>query len=169
MTLAGFSFIFWRICEIVTLIPTLGMLAYFVHAYTSSNVLTPDFILVLFITSVLACAWAIATLFAYSRARHSGFFVAVIDLAFVGCFIAGVYLLRGIAKADCVNFTAGGFYFDLGILGYVGRNSDNRWALNADKNCAMLKASFAFGIMNCVFFFLTFVSSCRELRKSCDF
>jgi sugar phosphate permease len=158
MAIAGISFGFWRFLEIITLIPTLGMLAYFVHAYTTSNVLTPDFILVLFITSVLAAAWAIATLVLYSRSRNSGFFVAIVDLGFVGCFIAGVYLLRGIAHADCTNFTAGGFYFDLGILGYIGRNSDNPWSLHTDKNCAMLKASFAFGIMNCLFFFITFVS-----------
>jgi hypothetical protein len=109
------------------------MLAYFVHAYVTSNTLTPDFILVLFITSVLAAAWALATVISYARARHSAMFVALVDLGFVGAFIAGVYELRGIAN-------------------------QNKWALNFNKNCAMLKASFAFGIMNCIFFFFTFVS-----------
>ena len=144
--------------EIITLIPTLGMLAYFVHAYVTSDYLTPDFILVLFITSVLAAAWALATLISYARARHSAMFVALVDLGFVGSFIAGVYELRGITNQNCSNFTGSKFYSELGILGAIGQLSGNKWAMNANKNCAMLKASFAFGIMNCIFFFFTFVS-----------
>jgi len=156
MSIAGFSFWFWRLMEIVTLIPTLGMLAYFVHAYTVSNSLTPDSILVLFIVSVLGAVWAIGTLFLYARAKHSAGFVAFIDLLFIGAFIGAVYALRGISNQNCTHFTAGSFYFDLGALGYIGRNSNNKWAINTNKNCAMLKASFAFGIMNCIFFALTF-------------
>ncbi|KAF2814850.1 uncharacterized protein BDZ99DRAFT_185717 [Mytilinidion resinicola] len=166
MSIAGFSFWFWRIMEIITLIPTLGMLSYFVHAYTESNSLTPASILVLFIVSVLGAAWTVGTLFLYARARHSASFVAFVDLLFIGAFIAGVYELRGIGKANCTHFTAGGFYFDLGPLGYIGRNSGNKWAVNTNKNCAMLKASWAFGIMNCIFFAFTFVSSNPMLCKS---
>lgn len=124
----------------------------------SSNELTPTYILVLFITSVLAAAWAIATVVTYLRARHSALFVALVDLAFVGAFIAGVYELRGIAGSNCSNFTAGSFYLSLGPFGYYGRQSDSPWALHINKTCAMLKACFAFGIMNCIFFFITFVS-----------
>lgn len=121
----------------------------------------------LFITSVLAAAWALATVITYLRARHSALFVALVDLAFVGALIAGVYELRGIASSNCSNFSAGSFYFDLGPFGYFGRQSDSSWAANINKNCAMLKASFALGIMNCIFFFITFVSSeqCTNLFK----
>jgi len=91
--LFGMFFAFWRFMEIITLIPTLGMLAYFVHIYDSHNALTPDYILVLFIVSVLAAAWAIATLFTYHRARSNALFVSFIDLCFVGALIAGVYEL----------------------------------------------------------------------------
>ncbi|KAL1304125.1 hypothetical protein AAFC00_000554 [Neodothiora populina] len=157
MALSGFLFLSWRIFEIVTLIPIVGMLAYFVHGFVASNTLTPTYILVLFITSVLAAAWAVATVITYLRARHSAFFVALVDLAFVGAFIAGVYELRGIAGSNCSNFTAGGFYFDLGPFGYYGRQSNSPWALHINKTCAMLKASFALGIMNCIFFFITFL------------
>lgn len=142
--------------EFITLIPTLGMLAYFVHAFTVSNSLTPNSILVLFIVSVLASAWVIATIVSYARARHSAAFVAFVDLCFVGAFIAGVYELRGITNQSCANFTTGSFYFSLGPLGYIGQSSGNKWAFDTNKNCAMLKASFAFGIMNCIFFALTF-------------
>jgi len=154
--------------EIITLIPTLGMLAYFVHAYVTSYTLTPNFILVLFITSVLAAVWALATLISYARARHSAMFVALVDLGFVGAFIAGVYELRGITNQNCSSFTAGSFYFDLGPLGYIGRLSGNKWALNVNKNCAMLKASFAFGIMNCIFFFFTFFFALMVHRNHRD-
>ncbi|KAF2089150.1 hypothetical protein K490DRAFT_38119 [Saccharata proteae CBS 121410] len=157
MALSGLLFICWRLLEIVTLIPTLGMLAYFVHGYVSQNQLTPDYILVLFITSVLAAAWAIATLIAYARARHSALFVATVDLAFVGCFIAGVYLLRGISDADCSNFSADGFWDNLGVFGAYGEQAGVSFSFHVNKTCAMLKACFAFGIMNCIFFFITFL------------
>lgn len=144
MSISGFSFVFWRIFQIVTLIPTVGMLSYFVDRYDRINALTPRSILVLFIVSVLAAAWTIATLFLYSRARHSANFVAFIDLLFVGAFIGAVYCLRGIADADCSGWSRNGSYnADLGIFEVTG----NYWRLNVDKECAMLKACFAFGIM----------------------
>ena len=39
--ITGLFFAFWRLLQIVTLIPTLGMLAWFVHIYTKANQLTP--------------------------------------------------------------------------------------------------------------------------------
>lgn len=56
------------------------MLAYFVNGYVNDNVLTPNYILVLFIVSVLALAWAIFTLFLYHRSSANAKFVALIDL-----------------------------------------------------------------------------------------
>ncbi|KAF2837043.1 hypothetical protein M501DRAFT_996188 [Patellaria atrata CBS 101060] len=157
MGISGFLFISWRLAEIVTLIPTLGMMAYFVHGYIEANQLQPTSILLLFIASVLAAAWAIATLFAYAKARHSAMFVATVDLCFVGLFIAAVYYLRGIARADCSNFRNDRFFASLGILGYSGTISGYKPSFHINKHCAMLKACFAFGIMNCIFFFITFL------------
>ncbi|KAI8937511.1 hypothetical protein NX059_005229 [Plenodomus lindquistii] len=152
MSFSGILFIFWRIFQIVTLIPTLGMLAWFVDWFNSRNLLTPRSILILFIVSVLGAAWAMGTLFLYSRARHSAKFVAFVDLLFVGAFIGAVYELRGIADADCSNVSRDGQYSaDLGIFNITG----NRYDLNVDRQCAMLKASWAFGIMNIIFFFIT--------------
>lgn len=145
---------FWRLCEIITLIPVIGMLAWFVNGYVKVNQLTPNFILILFIVSVLACAWAVVTLFHVGRSGH---FIALIDLAFVGAFIAAVYELRGITNVSCTNFRSGGIYVNLGPLGYYGRDGGD-WDLDVNKTCSMLKASFAFGIMNCIFFFFTAVS-----------
>lgn len=148
-------FAFWRFLEILTLIPTVGMLAYFVSIYNNANLLTPSYILVLFIVSVLALAWALFTLFSYHRSSSNARFVGIIDLGFVGAFIAGVYYLRFIKDYDCVNFSGGRqANISFGILGSATLNTLN---LNVNKTCSMLKASWAFGIMNCVFFFFTAV------------
>lgn len=68
----------------------MGMLAWFVDQYTKINALTPSSILVLFIVSVLALAWAIFTLFSYHRSSANARFIAFVDLCFVGAFIAGI-------------------------------------------------------------------------------
>jgi hypothetical protein len=144
MSFSGLSFWFWRIFQILTLIPTLGMLAWFVDWYNTRNLLTPRSILILFIVSVLGAVWAMGTLFLYARARHSANFVAFIDLLFVGAFIGAVYELRGIADADCSNVNSTGSYSqDLGLFTISG----NTYGVDVDKSCAMLKASWAFGIM----------------------
>ncbi|KAK3065152.1 hypothetical protein LTS18_008010 [Coniosporium uncinatum] len=143
MAISGFLCISWRLAEILTLIPTVGMLSWFVHGYTQSNMHTPPSVLVLFIVSVLGLAWAFFTLLFHAKSKHSGKFVAFIDLLFVGAFIAEVYYLRGIADADCSNFSADSFYLSLGVFGYIGRQGDSPWAANINKNCAMLKAAFA--------------------------
>lgn len=152
MSFSGLSFWFWRIFQILTLIPIVGMLAWFVDFYNSRNALTPRPILILFIIAVLAAAWAVGTLFLYARARHSANFVAFVDLLFVGAFIGAVYEFRGIADADCSNWSATESYSaDLGIVTVSG----DRYSWNINRQCAMLKASWAFAIMNIIFFFIT--------------
>jgi hypothetical protein len=161
--LPGITFWFWRSCEILTLIPTVGMLSWFVHGYTSTNQVTPTFILVLFIVSVIACFWAVATLlFYHGMTRYNARFCAFVDLALVGALIAGVYYLRDITNQNCATFGQGqqhGIEIGLGIFGSAGASIHSPWALHLNKNCSMLKACFAFGIMNVIFFFITFVSS----------
>ncbi|KAJ9651076.1 hypothetical protein H2198_009630 [Neophaeococcomyces mojaviensis] len=155
--LGGLLFSIWRIFEIITLIPIIGMLAWFVDGFNDNNQLTPRSILVLFIVSILACAWALATLLRLGSTRRSAMFVAFIDLCFVGAFIAAVYELRGIGNANCSNFRSAPIYVQIGPFGYYGEQSGSGWALHIDKNCAMLKASWALGIMNTIFFFFTSV------------
>jgi hypothetical protein len=143
------------------------MLAYFVHIYASNNALTPNYILVLFIVSVLGAAWAIATLFTYHRSKHNARFVSFIDICFVGAFIAGVYELRGISGENCSHITTSAPYqinFGIGSLTFDSLH------FTANKQCSMLKASFAFGIMNCIFFFITsmlafFHGNSKDARK----
>lgn len=163
MALSGFLFLSFRIAQILTLIPIVGMLAWFVHGFVVNNQLTPTYILLLFITSVLAAAWTLATVVTYLRARHSALFVALVDLAFVGTLIAAVYELRAITNQDCSNFSTGSIYLSLGPFGYYGRQSGSDWSLHINKTCAMLKACFALAIMNIIFFFITFVS-CSSIQ-----
>lgn len=151
MAISGFLFLSWRLFEIITLVPIVGMLGWFVSQFNDANQLTPNYILVLFIVSVLALAWAIFTVVSYLRARHDALFVALVDLGFFGALIGGVVVLRGIAGADCSNFGA-----SINIDGIRGNSSIY---YHLDKTCAMLKASFALGIINVIAFFITFVSS----------
>ncbi|KAK3313071.1 hypothetical protein B0H66DRAFT_608126 [Apodospora peruviana] len=148
-------FAFWRFMEIITLIPTMGMLAWFVHGYVDANMLTPNYILILFIVSVLGLAWALFTLFSYHRSSSNARFVGLVDLGFVGAFIAAVYYLRFITGADCNSVKAGSSYdVTFGIFGSAHISGVD---ISINKTCAMLKACFAFGIMNAVFFFFTAV------------
>jgi hypothetical protein len=133
----------------------MGMLAWFVDQHVKANTLTPNYILVLFIVSVLALAWALFTIFSYHRSSTNASFVALIDLGFVGAFIAGVWYLRHIAHADCTHVSRDeNWLLNFGSLGSV---SGADFDIETDKPCAMLKASFAFGIMNCIMFFFTAV------------
>ncbi|KAG8631959.1 hypothetical protein KVT40_001099 [Elsinoe batatas] len=156
MAISGLFFILTRALQIVTLIPIVGILSYFVDGYVKVNALTPTYILVLFIVSVLATAWALATLIAYYRARHSANVVAAFDLAFVGAFIAGVYLLRGPGTANCTN------------LDFFAGNGTAGVSFNSDKNCALLKAAFALGIIQCILFFWSFLLALLVARHHRD-
>jgi hypothetical protein len=162
MAISGFLFLSWRLFEIVMLLPPLGMLAYFIHGYVANNALTPTFILLLFIVVTLALAWAVFTTIAYLRARHDALFVAFVDLGFFGALIAGVALLGPIAGANCggSQFAANTLWQNLGVFGLGGyqQSPRNGYAEDIDKNCSLLKASFAFGIINIIAFFVTFVS-----------
>jgi hypothetical protein len=151
--LFGIMFAFWRFLEIITLIPTLGMLAYFVHIYASNNALTPTYILILFIVSVLGAAWTIFTIFTYHRSASNAHFVSFVDLLFVGALIAAVYELRGITHQNCTSVSSGNSYQI--SFGALGSATVKGLHFSANKQCSMLKASFAFGIMNCIFFFIT--------------
>ena len=121
--------------------------------------LTPTYILILFIIVVLAVVWALVTLIRYSATKRSAIFISFVDLCFFGALIAAVYQLRHIAQTSCGSFDESewGRYFlsTLGPFGYWGRSQDNELANNPEKVCAMLKTSFAFGIMNIVSFFVT--------------
>jgi hypothetical protein len=134
----------------------MGMLSYFVHIHLEANLMTPTYILLLFIVSVLALAWAVFTLFSYHRSSANAQFVALIDLAFVGGLIAGVYYLRFIARADCASLQIGAqsVVFDFGALGSARVGI---FDVTVNKSCGMLKGCFALAIMNCVFFFVTAV------------
>ncbi|KAL1964607.1 hypothetical protein VTN77DRAFT_6781 [Rasamsonia byssochlamydoides] len=147
-------FIFWRLAEITFLIPIIGMLAYFVNGFLNNNQLTPAYILVLFIVSVIAVFWCLDTVIRFATTKRSAAFVAFVDLAFFGALIAGVYQLRFIAGANCSHWDGGSVVVSLGPFGSVTYQTDY-FTVDINKTCAMLKTSFALGIMEVVFFFLT--------------
>ncbi|KAH6877130.1 hypothetical protein B0T10DRAFT_193975 [Thelonectria olida] len=147
-------FVFNRILQIITLIPIMGMLAWFVDGFNNANALTPTSILVLFIVSIIALAWAIFTLFSYHRSSANAFFVGVVDILIFGALIAGVYYLRGVRNVDCTSVSRStDWTYRLGDVTVTGPDYD--WT--TDKPCAMLKASWALGIINVILFFVTSV------------
>lgn len=110
---------------------------------------------VLFIVSVLAAVWALATLFRRESTYRSASFVAFVDLCFVGALIAGVYQLRDIQNYNCLNVVGSPVTY----TGSVVIIDWSPYVVDLNKACTMLKASWAFGIMNCIFFFITFLIS----------
>ena len=148
------------------------MLAWFVHGYTALNILTPTFILVLFIVSVLAAVWAIFTLISYHRTKHSAIFVACVDILFVGALIGGVVVLRGVAGENCRHFGSNlddGFFISLGPFGSWGVRYNLGYAYHLNRTCSMLKACFALGIMNCFFFLVTAILALFIHRRNADY
>ncbi|SPO02080.1 uncharacterized protein DNG_04753 [Cephalotrichum gorgonifer] len=146
-------FVGWRISQIVILIPTVGMLAWFVDGFVEDNLLTPTYILLLFIVSTLALAWSFFTLFSYHRSSTNASFVSLVDFCFVGAFIAGVYMLRHITSADCARVERDNDW--VVYFGNLGSISGPGFDITVSKPCAMLKACFAFGIMEILMFFFT--------------
>lgn len=114
--------------------------------------ITPPYILVLFIVSVIAVFWCADTLIRHSTTKRSAAFVSLVDLLFFGAFIAAVYQLRFIASSDCGDWDGGSVYISLGPFGAYGRQSGNDLADDLNKTCRMLKACFALGIMEVIFF-----------------
>ncbi|KAM3561560.1 hypothetical protein MY1884_002295 [Beauveria asiatica] len=140
-------FVCTRVSQITTLIIMMGMLSWFVDKFVSANVLAPTSILILFIVSVLALAWALFTLFSYHRSSANAFFVSFIDTAIVGALIAGIYYLRNIRFASCASNPSprSRWTSQLG-----GNFTALPWSYEGP--CHMLKAVWAFAIINCVLF-----------------
>jgi len=84
--------------------------------------------------------------------RRNSWFVAFIDLCFMGGLIAGVYYLRGITSDSCV--TSSGGVTSSGTPTTIAVSYDP-FSLSADKVCTMLKASFGLAIVALIFFVVT--------------
>lgn len=101
----------------------------------------------------------------FGSTRRSAVFVAFIDLCFFGALIAGVYELRFIADANCTTWTDSTHYASLGPFGSIVYTGETP---NFNKTCSMLKASFALGIMEVVFFSFTAFFSLMIFRHHRD-
>lgn len=130
-------------------IPIFSILASLIHVYIRNNALTPTYILVLFIVSVLGAGWTIYTLFSYHRSHTNARFVAFVDLCFIGSLIGGIYQLRFIGRESCSSASADAFW----AISFP--TADGVDAVDPSKTCNLLKGSFALGIMNCLLFVIT--------------
>ena len=130
--------------------------AYFINGYLNANVIAPVYILILFIVSTIAIFWCIDTTIRFHTAKASANFVCFVDMCVFGALIAGVYELSFIANQGCPHWDPQSsdpwVWSTLGPFGAQGAQTGNHLARNLNKTCSMLKACFALGIMEVVFF-----------------
>jgi len=139
-----------RVLEILTTLVIVGIMGYFVNPYVKNHAVVPDQLLCLFIVSILAAAWSLVTLFSHRWARAISLITAIVDVAFVGAFIASVVLLRAVSKTNCINL-------HLPISITVGSHTagNSSYSSSANKNCTLLKVAWSLAIANCILFAVT--------------
>ncbi|KAA8893639.1 hypothetical protein FN846DRAFT_503411 [Sphaerosporella brunnea] len=149
----GLLFSLLRVLELLTLIPIWGMLSWFVNAWQPATT-PPDYILFLFIVSLLATVYALLTLLDYRANRWTPLYVSLLDLCFFGVLIGGVVVLAPYAQhTDCLSYTAAPRVVYYGN----GSGSFSAGALAANRQCLMLKASWGLGVVDVLLFFFTAV------------
>lgn len=164
MALSKLLFPIIRALQILTLIPIWGMLAWFVHQYNRNHQSPPAEILVLFIASLVATAWAIISFFQFHHSRGLSILVFVLDMIMLGGLIAGVVLLRAIRNQNCATFSAP-FGVTLGGHDYTTNNGSG-WDISFKKSCMMQKSAWALGIVDCVLFFLSALVALMIYRRN---
>ena len=145
--ISGIFFILTRVAQLLFIIPALGMLSAVVHGYLNGNEVTPAFALTLFIVVVLAAIWIVATLLLYGIAKHNGYLVAFVDLCLFGALIAGVVEANGMAAQSCS-------HWDVNSAPY---KQSGIWVYNFASLCNLIKASYAFAIIELILFFFSTV------------
>jgi len=163
--LTGFIYLLTRLSQVLIIVPIIGMFGWMTHLYSSNNELTPTNILVLFIVSVLALFWVLATTLFYQRSKQESLIISLADVGIMAGFIAGVVLLRNAANSNCnVGDTMGR------ILSSTDSGLFYHYGVPTSKACSLLKAGFALGIIEILQFAwtavsLTFVQNIRDWTK----
>jgi len=142
--LSSVIFTLVRVLQILLLLPMVGMLGYFMHPYVQANQTAPTWLLLMFIISVIGCAWCLLTLFQFHRSYIHSLVVLVVDIVFFACFIAGVVLMDFVKNWKCVS------------------------GLHVTKTCTMHKVTWVFGIINIILFFVTAVFAWQLHHRSND-
>jgi len=162
--LSSVIFTLVRVLQILLLLPMVGMLGYFMHPYVQANQTASTWLLLMFIISVIGCAWCLLTLFQFHRSYIHSLVVLVVDIVFFACFIAGVVLMDFVKNWNCVSGSA-----PVGVqLGDNNYSAGNNWSLHVKKTCTMLKVTWVFGIINIILFFVTAVFAWQLHHRSYD-
>jgi hypothetical protein len=145
-----------RALQVLVGIPIIGMIAFFVHPYVHSRSAVPGRLLAFFIISILSTVWALATLYQFRKLRNvTGPLIAIVDLLFMGAWIACVILYRGLSNANCGHLSV-----PIGIqLGDKNYSGGKGFGYNLNKQCAMYKSAWALSIVEIILFFITAVLS----------
>lgn len=153
-----------RVIQVVTLIPTWGILAWFVHQFQLYDTSPPASTLVLFIAALVGTAWALASsLTAHLRRSHNLYiFISFADLLVLIALITGVVFLFRINGQDYaplgVEFETFPFVMVTPDLNpdvydvYTGYAEFYSWIR---KRFLMLRSAWALAILNCILWFFS--------------
>jgi hypothetical protein len=150
--ISGFFFLTARIFQLLTLPALLAISSILTQSLLSANIIPPTYLLLPFITSILATVWALGTLLRWRHSRDNSQIVALFDLALFACFIATAVELSfiGIAGIDCSNSSQIGQFSGYG---------------NEGSACGMLKACFGFAVLEVLLFaFSTLVAAIHRTK-----
>ena len=164
-----------RVIQAVTLIPTWGILAWFVHQFILYDISPPSSILVLFIATLVGTAWALASAVAVHLRRPHHLYIIILfaDLLILVALITGVVFLFEINSQD---YAPLGVEFE--ILPFV-MVTPSEWGGDYDvytgyeefyswirTRLLMLRSAWALAILNCVLWFFSALLALVIYRRS---
>jgi hypothetical protein len=157
----GALFTFFRLVQILSLIPAFSLLTHFINLY--DHELTPTEILTLFIVTILAAAWALISLVVYRSMHWTPPYVWLVDVLFIGALMAGVILIDPyVSRGDCIDWTSG--EGDEEEFEYYSKITHGSIVL--DRQCMMMKAAWGMSIANTVIFAVSAVLAWNMWHRS---
>ena len=153
-----------RVIQVVTLIPTWGILAWFIHQFNLTGTSPPDSVLVLFIATLVGTAWALASSLAVHlrRPHYLHIIIFFVDVTILVALIAGVVTLFRVHGHDYaplgvefetlpfVMVTPSDWNGDFDV--YTGYAEFYSWIR---RRFLMLRSVWALAILNCVLWFFS--------------
>ncbi|KAI9893414.1 MAG: hypothetical protein M1814_006711 [Vezdaea aestivalis] len=146
-----------RIIQFLASALILGVFAYFLAVFSDRNVDSPRWVRAVTGISGAACLYTIFAILltcCLGGVMFFAFLAIVLDVAFIGGFVAIAVLTRGAASSKCSDASTN----ILGQSGYggrgfgTGRDQNVTYALNPAQNCRLEKACFAVAIINIILF-----------------
>ncbi|KAJ6260458.1 hypothetical protein Dda_4684 [Drechslerella dactyloides] len=137
----GPGYIFFRICNIATLIAAFACLAQVMNTYSKNGVSTPSGVVYMFAVGIIGTVWSLLILITFLRFNNVSFTIAFFDFVGVVLCIAGVAILTKPAIDDCAAAKA-------------GVQNDILRTRSVNAVCGLLRAGWGLSLANILLFFL---------------